>query len=94
MNKFLNKPVESEYFVNKLVETELGIKFLAPLEKHKLLKFISMNKKFDHDLIRYFNCNLTVTVDGLEFYFRKKLVKFSLKDFDTHFGLLEKRCNM
>lgn len=27
VNEFLNKPIESEYYVNKLIETELDVKF-------------------------------------------------------------------
>lgn len=63
---------------------------MAPLEKHNLLKFLSLNKKFDHNLIRDFYGNLAVIDDRLECQFRNKLIKFTLEDFDTHFGLWAK----
>lgn len=49
---FFNKPVESEYFVTKSTESEEGIKFLKPLEQHKLLKFIRLNRKFNPDNVK------------------------------------------
>lgn len=90
VNEFLNKPVESEYYVSKLVESEFGVKFIALLEEHWLVKFLSLNRKFDLNPIKAFYCNLNVTSDGLEYQFHNKLVKFTLKDFDTHFGLWSK----
>lgn len=42
--KFLNKHIESEYYVNNTFEVELRAKFLKPFSNHKLLKFIGMNK--------------------------------------------------
>lgn len=90
VNLFLNKPIEFEYFVNKLVETELGEKFIAPLEEHSMLKFLSLNKKFDMDLIKTFYCNLIVASDGLECQFNNKMIKFTKKHFDTHFGVWSK----
>lgn len=71
-------------------ETELGVKTLDPLEEHKLLKFLSLDKKFDLDLIQAFYCNLKEVGDGLERRLRNKLIKFMLKYFDTHFGLWAK----
>lgn len=90
VKEFLIKPVESEYYLNKLAEFEIGVKFLAPLEEHELFKFVSLNNKFDVDLIKSFYCNLKVTSDGLECHLRNKRVKFTLKDFEIHFGLLSK----
>ncbi|KAL5074230.1 hypothetical protein RYX36_013214, partial [Vicia faba] len=63
--RVLKQTIESGYFVNQVFETKLGIKFLAPLEKHKFLKFQSLNKKFDPDLIRAFYCNLTPKGDEI-----------------------------
>lgn len=63
---------------------------MAPLEEHELLKFVCLNKKFDTYLVREFYYNHKVTNDSLECHFRNKLIKFTLKDFDTHFWLLSK----
>lgn len=90
VKEFFSKPVESEYFMNNLVESEIGIKFLGPLEEHELLKFVSVNMKFDSDLVKAFYCNLKVTSNGLECLFRNKLIKFTLDDFKNNFGLLLK----
>ncbi|KAL5079452.1 hypothetical protein RYX36_007873 [Vicia faba] len=49
VKEFLNKPVEYEYYI--------VVKFLAPLKEHKLLKFVSLNKKFNSDLVKAFYCN-------------------------------------
>lgn len=87
VDELLNKHVESEYYVNKLDGFELSVKFLAPLVEHQLVKFLNLNKKFEHHLIKDFYFNLKVTIDGLEFHFRNKLIKFINKNFDTHFGL-------
>lgn len=73
VSEFLNKPIECEYCVNKLAETNLGVKFLAQLEEYSLLKFLSLNKKFNSDLIKAFYCNLTITFDSLKCQFCNKL---------------------
>lgn len=90
VKEFLNKTVESEYFVNKLVKSEIIIKFLEPLGEHRLLKFVSLNGKFNLNHVNLFYCNLKVTSDGLECPFRDQLIKFTLEDFKNHFGLLSK----
>lgn len=77
--------------MKKLAEAELGVRYLAQFEKHKLLKFLSLNKKFNQNLIKAFYYNLNVTTNGLDCHFRNKLIKFTLKYFDTHYRLWEKR---
>lgn len=76
--------------MNKLDESEIGVMFLAQLEEHELLKFISMNTKINLDLVKAFYCNLQVTSNGLECTFRNKLIKLTLDDFKNHFGLFSK----
>lgn len=61
--KFLNKHIESEYYVNNTFEVELRAKFLKPFSNHKLLKFIGMNKKYNPNHVKNFYCNLEQTLD-------------------------------
>lgn len=58
--------------MNKLVKSELGIRFLASLENHKLVKFISLEKKFDSVLVKAFYFNMSLSPKGLECQFSKK----------------------
>lgn len=60
--KFLNKPIEPEYYVDKTAEIDLRVKFLKPFANHKLLKFIHLNKKFKPHYVKAFYCNLELTV--------------------------------
>ncbi|KAL5099993.1 hypothetical protein RYX36_004320, partial [Vicia faba] len=63
---FLNNPVDSEYYVNAYSETELRAKFLKPFAKEKLLKFIGLNNKYNHDYVEAFYYNLELTLSGIE----------------------------
>lgn len=58
MEKLLNKPIESEYYVDKRVESNLKVKFLQPFSKHKLMKFIRLNKKSNPHHVKSFYYNL------------------------------------
>lgn len=42
--KFLNKPIEPDYYVNKSAKVDLRVKFLQPFAEHDLLRFIGLNK--------------------------------------------------
>lgn len=65
VDEFLNKPIKSEYYVSKMDKSKLGVKFMAPLEEHQLVKFLSLNRKFNPGIVKAFYCNLKVTTDGV-----------------------------
>lgn len=61
---------------------------MGSFEGHGLLNFFSMNKKHDPELVKVFYCNFKITDERSACHFKDKLVKFSLDDFGTHFGVL------
>lgn len=83
----MNKLIQSKYFVNKRVESDLKVKFLQPFAKHNLQKFIRLNKNFNPHHVKFFYCNLELTTAGLVSKFKNRVVKFNYIDFATHFGL-------
>lgn len=87
VNEFSNKNVESGNLIEKLFKIKLVVRFWALREEHSLLRFLNFNKRYDPELIKAFYCNLKISDEGLECHFKNKLIKFSLSDFNTHFGL-------
>lgn len=85
--KFLNKPIEHEYYVDKTAEVDLRVKFLKPFSNHKLMNFICLNKKFNPHHVNTFYCNIELTTTRMESRFKDRVVKFGYHDFTTHFGL-------
>ncbi|KAL5056390.1 hypothetical protein RYX36_037072 [Vicia faba] len=84
---FLRKPIEVDYYVNKVVESEIKINFLQFFDNHKLLKFIGPHKKFDVNNVNDFYAKVKVTKDELKCKFCGKLIEFTREDFKAQFGL-------
>lgn len=85
--KFLNKPIELEYYVDTSSEIEFRAKFLKPFPDHKLLKFIGLNKIFNPNHVKEFYYNLERTNVVIESRFKDCVIKFDYSDFIKHFGL-------
>ncbi|CAI8613373.1 unnamed protein product [Vicia faba] len=79
---FSIKPVESEYFVEKNSETKIGVELLASCENHGLMKFLSLKKDYDPELVKAFYCNLKTIDDGLKCHLNDKLIKLYV---NSHF---------
>ncbi|KAL5099949.1 hypothetical protein RYX36_004276 [Vicia faba] len=75
-NKFLNKPIESEYYVDKIVESKLKLKlkFIKHFENHKLLQYIGLNKKYNQHYLKEFNCNLKLADTKFEIKLQDKIL--------------------
>ncbi|KAL5076143.1 hypothetical protein RYX36_015127 [Vicia faba] len=86
-DKFLNKPADLEYYVDASVEVELKANFLKSFFNHNLLKFIGINKKYNHDYVKAFYCNLLKTSSGIENRFKDKIIRFNFMDFNKYLGL-------
>lgn len=82
--KFLNKLVDPEYYVDSSIEVELRDKFLKPFGFHHLLKLIGLNRKY----------NLVRTLTGVESRFKVKVIKFNYMDFAKYLGLAYDGYNM
>lgn len=76
--------------MTKFVESKVRVKFLKLLEKHKLFKFICLNKKHNPNHAKAFYCNLKVSDNGFECVFRNQVIKFMLDDFKNQVGLVSK----
>lgn len=51
VEKFFYKPIEVEYYVDKVI---VKINFPQPLEYHNFLKFIGLNKNFNPKTVKFF----------------------------------------
>lgn len=87
---FLNKPIEVEYYIGKVVKTNIGIDFLQPFENCGLLKFIGLHKMYNPHHVKSFYYYMNYTQVGIEIQFCSKLIKFHFEEFNNNFGLENK----
>lgn len=85
--QFTNKSIDHEYHVDASAEVEVRAKFLKPFDDHKLLKFIGLIKKYNHDYVKAFYYNLVRTLSGIESMFKDKVIRFHYTNFSKYLGL-------
>lgn len=86
-DNFVYKLVDSEYYVNSYAENELKTKFLKPFDDKNILTFISLNRKYNPDYVKAFQCNLESTTSGLQSRFKDRIMKLSYSNFINYFGM-------
>ncbi|CAI8592780.1 unnamed protein product [Vicia faba] len=84
---FLNKPIDPEYYVDSIFETESRGKFLKLYANHDLLKFIGLSKKFNPGHVNAFYCNLELTIVGLKSRSKINVMKFAYGYLTKYLGL-------
>ncbi|KAL5082020.1 hypothetical protein RYX36_010441 [Vicia faba] len=86
-DNFLNKPIDPEYYVDSIFETESRGKFLKLYANHDLLKFIGLSKKFNPGHVKAFYCNLELTIVRLKSRSKINVMKFAYGYLTKYLGL-------
>lgn len=87
---FLNKFVALEYYMDKVIKKEINIDFLNHLKTTTYLKFIYLHGKFNPHHVKAFYCHVKISFTYIHCHFDRKLIKYTIKDFNIMFGLENK----